>query len=65
MAMNPQDLAQIIKINMTKLQPDYLSGEKSADDAYLAFSEAIVTYITLNAEVVVTGGSSAGVYKVT
>lgn len=49
---------------MDAIQDNYKQGEKSPDDAYQALAEAIVTYITANADVVVTSGSSAGTYKV-
>ena len=64
MALTSQGLASSIKSKMDAIQDNYKQGEKSPDDAYQALAEAIVTYITANADVVVTSGSSAGTYKV-
>ncbi|AKO60921.1 hypothetical protein AXI76_gp020 [Pseudoalteromonas phage H101] len=64
MALNATELSSLIKINMAAIEDSYKQGEKPADDAYLAFAQAIVAHIQMNAEVIVTGGSSAGTYKV-
>lgn len=46
-------------------QIDYTSGETDNTEALEALIGAIIDEIITNAEVTVTGGSSAGVYKIT
>ncbi len=46
-------------------QIDYTNGETDNTEAIEALVGAIIDEITANAEVTVTGGSSAGVYKIT
>lgn len=46
-------------------QIDYTSGETDNTEALEALIGAIINEIITNAEVTVTGGSSAGVYKIT
>jgi len=65
MALDPTVLAGLIKTNMAAIEASYKNGEKPADNSYEAFAEAIILHITTNAEVIVSGGSSAGTYKVT
>lgn len=64
MALNAETLANLIKVNINAIEDSFKNGEKSADEAYLAIAQALITHITTDAEVNVTGGSSAGVYKV-
>ena len=46
-------------------QIDYTGGETDNIEALEALIGAIIDEIITNAEVTVTGGSSAGVYKIT
>jgi len=46
-------------------QIDYTGGETDNTEALEALIGAIIDEIITNAEVTVTGGSSAGVYKIT
>lgn len=64
MAMSATSLKNRMKANMDAIYNDYLNGEKSNDDAMVALAQAIIDEITINSEVKITSGSSAGVYKV-
>ncbi len=64
MAMSAASLKNRMKANMDAIYNDYLNGEKSNDDAMVALAQAIIDEITINSEVKITSGSSAGVYKV-
>ncbi|WP_067096185.1 hypothetical protein [Marinomonas atlantica] len=65
MALDPEKLAQDIESAMAARGFDPVAEKSAGHQWWLAFAEGIVTHITQNAEVPVTGGSSAGAYKVT
>lgn len=56
MPMDSTVLANIIKVNMEAIRDTYQNGEKSPDDTYTAFAEAIITHITVSAQVNLTTG---------
>lgn len=64
MALSANSLADKMEAQMNAVADSYRNGEKSNRDAIVALATAIIAEITDNAEVRVTGGSSAGVYKV-
>ncbi|EAZ2875452.1 hypothetical protein B5W74_22035 [Salmonella enterica] len=65
MALDPEKLAQDIEAAMTAKGFEPKADKGAGHDWWLALAEGIVNHITQNAEVPVTGGSSAGTYKVT
>ncbi|EBK6743120.1 hypothetical protein DQ691_24050 [Salmonella enterica] len=65
MALDPEKLAQDIEAAMTAKGFAPKADKGAGHDWWLALAEGIVNHITQNAEVPVTGGSSAGTYKVT
>lgn len=64
MALDKEELAQDIEAAMTKAGFKPLAEDCAGHDWWVAFAEGIVNHIQKNAEVAVTGGSSAGTYKV-
>lgn len=64
MAMNATVLAALIQSKVAAVEDSYKNGSKNPNDALNAIAEAIIEHIQADAEVTVTGGSSAGVYKV-
>ena len=62
--MNAQALAADMKSKMDAVADSYKDGTKGNADTLQALAEAIVEHIEANAQVVVTGGSSAGTYPV-
>lgn len=65
MALNAAALAGEMKIKMDAVADSYKDGAKDNSTILNALAEAIVEHITANAEVIVSGGSSAGAYPVT
>jgi len=65
MALDKEALAQEIEAAMTEAGFKPLAETCAGHDWWVAFAEGIVNHIQKNAEVEVTGGSSAGTYKVT
>lgn len=65
MALSTSDLDAMIQANL-KAEGFELAGKHAfADKLAKAVAKAVVEHIQANAQVPVTGGSSAGVYKVT
>lgn len=64
MSMSAESLKNRMKSKMDAVADSYRNGTKDNGDAILALAEAIIEEIQSNAEVTVTGGSSAGVYGV-
>lgn len=64
MALEAEKLAQDIENAMTANGFAPLEDKAAGHKWWLAFAEGIVTHITENAEVPVSGGSSSGNYKV-
>jgi len=64
MALDAEKLAQDIEAAMAANGFAPLEDKAAGHKWWLAFAEGIVNHITQNAEVPVTGGSSAGSYKV-
>lgn len=62
MALDATLLAQEIKTLADAIIAN--EGPKSNDEILLAFATAIVSHIQTNAEVIIAGGSSAGIYNV-
>lgn len=64
MALDKESLAQEIEAAMTKAGFKPLAEDCAGHEWWVALAEGIVKHIQKNAEVAVTGGSSAGTYKV-
>lgn len=64
MALNSEQLAKDIEAAMQANGFDPLADKAAGHKWWLAFAEGIVNHITQNAEVPVSGGSSAGTYQV-
>ena len=62
MALNASALKSAIKSAIDAI--DVESGERSNDAVLEALATGIVNHIQANAQVIVSGGSSAGVYSV-
>lgn len=63
MPMNASALASLIASKVNAVEDSYKNGAKDPEDALTALAEAIIEHLQDNAIVKVTGGSSAGVYK--
>ena len=64
MALDKEELAQEIEAAMTKAGFKPLAETCAGHDWWVALAEGIVNHFQAKAEVKVTGGSSAGTYKV-
>lgn len=62
MALNANTLKGLIKSKVDAINDD--NGGISNDAVLQALADAIVEHIKASADVIVTGGSSAGTYKV-
>lgn len=64
MALDAELLAKDIEDAMSAKGFSPLADKAAGHEWWLAFAEGIVNHITQNAEVPVSGGSSAGTYQV-
>lgn len=64
MALDAELLAKDIEDAMSAKGFSPLEDKAAGHEWWLAFAEGIVNHITQNAEVPVSGGSSAGTYQV-
>lgn len=65
MALDPEEMALSIESSMTARGFKPVAEKGASHDWWLGLAEGIVNHIQSKAEVPVTGGSSAGKYKVT
>lgn len=62
MALSAATLKSLMKTKVDDITRD--AGSITNDDALQALADAIIEHIKADAQVVVTGGSSSGTYKV-
>ncbi len=62
MALDATTLKTLMKSKVDAITKD--AGSITNDDALQALADAIIEHITSNAQVIVSGGSSAGSYTV-
>lgn len=62
MALNASTLKSLMKSSIDSINVE--NGEVTNDQVLQALADAIINHITSDAQVLVTGGSSSGTYKV-